>query len=200
MNTKYSNYTTLTYLFLDERKYIGGRIHDCLLALKIQIWYFGILQQENVFFKISRTISMPGVVEYIYPIHRCVVNAAAVSRDFLGLFFCFKIQSWIAFLFPWNLFLIMLHFSCLESFSAGCFFLFQMNLIFDRRALVVKKLQKVSLFNYGIIILEIHLDFNWHWTSTYLINKKTPIFDFWPKWTTEEISATFLETFSPQSQ
>ena len=72
LNTKYSNYTytTLTYLFLDERKYIGGRIHDCLLALKIQIWYFDILQQENVFFKISRTISMPGVVEYKYPIHR----------------------------------------------------------------------------------------------------------------------------------
>ena len=89
LNTVLITYTTLTYLFLDERKYIGGRIHDCLLALKIQIWYFGILQQENVFFKISRTISMPGVVEYIYPIHRCVVNAAAVSRDFLGLFFSF---------------------------------------------------------------------------------------------------------------
>ena len=99
LNTVLITYTTLTYLFLDERKYIGGRIHDCLLALKIQIWYFGILQQENVFFKISRTISMPGVVEYIYPIHRWVVNAAAVSRDFLGLFFCFKNQSWIAFYF-----------------------------------------------------------------------------------------------------
>ena len=35
---------------------------------------------------------MPGVVEYIYPIHRCVVNAAAVSRDFLGLFFVLKFK------------------------------------------------------------------------------------------------------------